>query len=166
MKHRGISVFTAAVLLIAAGQTAIASQATVTDDSYSNQAKPTTTSGTLPQVLVDSADHAFFKFDLSQLPAGITAAQVSKATLTLWVYGEHQHEPCGLHRHCAERTRGRHGTTRTAGPNRCHRPSRTGRTEHAGATIRGGPLAQLSIEFEHRDVLSRRQHDRFRDERE
>lgn len=87
MKHRRIFVFAAWTALIgAAGQTAIASQATVTDDSYSNQARPTTTAGTLPQVLVDSADHAFFKFDLSQLPAGITASQVSKATLTLWVY--------------------------------------------------------------------------------
>jgi hypothetical protein len=86
MKHRRIFVFAAAAALFAAGQTATAGQATLTDDSYSSQAKATTTAGTLPQLLVDSADHAFLKFDLSALPAGITAGQVSKATLTLWVY--------------------------------------------------------------------------------
>jgi len=74
-----------AALLAFTFPTARASQATATDDSYSSQAKPATPLGTLPQVLVDSADHGFFKFDLSPLPAGTTAAQVSKVTLTLWV---------------------------------------------------------------------------------
>jgi len=62
--------------------------ATLTDDSYVTDAS-TSLHGTKPTLKVqDSTTHdssTYLKFDLSTLPAGVTAADVDKATLTVFV---------------------------------------------------------------------------------
>jgi hypothetical protein len=57
----------------------------LTDDAYVSSAKPTTNFGNLNYLLVDGQDDAYVKFDLSALPGGTQASQVSKATLRLFV---------------------------------------------------------------------------------
>src|SRR5215475_10682072 len=79
------SLFVSASLASAMAAAAWAGQATITDDTYTSQSKPGTPQGSLPQLLVDSADNTYLKFDLSTLPAGTPASQVARATLLLWV---------------------------------------------------------------------------------
>ena len=65
--------------------TARAAQVTLTGDASVSTARPTTNFGLLSNLYVGNGNTAFLQFDLSQLPAGITSTQVSKATLTLFV---------------------------------------------------------------------------------
>src|SRR5262245_12020219 len=60
-------------------------QATLTDDAYIITTSPTAHTGTANFLsVVGATQKAFIKFDRSALPAGITAADVAKATLTIW----------------------------------------------------------------------------------
>jgi hypothetical protein len=77
--------FVSAALASAMTAAAWAGQATVTDDAYTSQSRPTTPQGGLPQLLVDSGDITYLKFDLSTLPSGTQAGQVLRATLLVWV---------------------------------------------------------------------------------
>jgi hypothetical protein len=68
-----------------AGDVASAFDAVLTDDtSVALKTKPLNM-GAAPTLRVDEADNAMFKFDLSLLPSGTTGAQVSVATLTVFV---------------------------------------------------------------------------------
>ena len=69
---------------------------TLTDDAYTSPANPATHYGTAPALLVTGSaatspvtnganNRAFVQFDLSALPGGTTAADVSHATLTIFV---------------------------------------------------------------------------------
>ncbi|SPE37845.1 exported hypothetical protein [Candidatus Sulfopaludibacter sp. SbA3] len=75
----------ACVLMLAAAVSAFATDPPLTDDAYTSLAKPTTNFGSGTYLQVDNQDDAYLKFDLSTLPAGIQANQVSKATLRLFV---------------------------------------------------------------------------------
>lgn len=81
--------FFSAFLLFAgwAGQAARAQQYPVAQDtvgSYSNS-DPATIYGASPTLIIDTNHAAFVQFDLSQLPVGVTASQVTHATLTVYV---------------------------------------------------------------------------------
>lgn len=62
-----------------------ATQATVSGDTYVNAALPAVNFGRLSNMYVNSSGTALIQFDLSSLPTGTTAAQIGKATLTLYV---------------------------------------------------------------------------------
>lgn len=64
---------------------AVAAEVALTQDAHVNSTRPTTNFGTLSNLYVGGGNTAFLQFDLTTLPAGITASQVSKATLTLFV---------------------------------------------------------------------------------
>ncbi|HET9099893.1 MAG TPA: DNRLRE domain-containing protein, partial [Acidobacteriaceae bacterium] len=65
--------------------TAHATQATVSGDTYVNAALPSVNFGRLSNMYVNSNGTALIQYDLSSLPAGTTAAQIGKATLTIFV---------------------------------------------------------------------------------
>ncbi len=65
-------------------QTAHATDAVLTGDASVNTARTTTNYGTLSNLYVGNGYTSLLQFDLSVLPTGTTASQVSKATL--WVY--------------------------------------------------------------------------------
>ena len=54
-------------------------------DTYVSAASPAANFGSATSLLVGSGDTPLVGFDLSSLPAGLTAAQISKATLSVWV---------------------------------------------------------------------------------
>ena len=62
-----------------------AAQLTLTADAHVNSAQPAVNSGTISNLDVGGGYNAFLQFDLSNLPSGTTAAQISKAVLTLYV---------------------------------------------------------------------------------
>jgi len=64
---------------------AFATEVTLTGDAHVSAARPTTNFGTISNLYVGNGYNAFLQFDLSTLPAGITAPQVSKATLIVYV---------------------------------------------------------------------------------
>jgi hypothetical protein len=70
--------------LWAAASTAFAVEATLVADAHVNSARPTANSGTISNLNVGGGYTALLQFDLSTLPAGTTAAQVSRATLRLY----------------------------------------------------------------------------------
>jgi len=64
------------------------SQFTPSNDAYTNTATPTSNFGAKPLLDVQSASQtSYITFDLSPMPAGYTGANVSKATLKLYVNG-------------------------------------------------------------------------------
>jgi hypothetical protein len=66
--------------------TIVYGQITPSDDAYTNTALPTTNLGAKPLLDVESASQTtFVRFDLSSLPSGYTGANISKATLKLYV---------------------------------------------------------------------------------
>jgi hypothetical protein len=73
------------IVLASLSTAAHAAQATLTGDASVSSTRPTTNLGTLANLAVGNGNTAFLQFDLSQLPASITASQISKATLTLFV---------------------------------------------------------------------------------
>jgi hypothetical protein len=61
-------------------------QITPSGDAYTNTADPTTNYGAKPLLDVESASqNAYVQFDLSSLPASYTSANITKATLKLYV---------------------------------------------------------------------------------
>ncbi len=76
------------MLLLATGlcasESAWGQQAMLVGDAHVSSAQPTVNSGTLSNLDVGGAYTAMMQFDLSMLPAGTTAAQISKATLRVY----------------------------------------------------------------------------------
>src|SRR5580698_9294535 len=54
-------------------------------DAHVSLLRSTTNFGTLANLYVGNGNTAFLQFDLSTLPSGLTAGQVSQATLTVFV---------------------------------------------------------------------------------
>jgi hypothetical protein len=71
-------------VLSAAGLPAFAVEATLVADAHVNSARPTVNSGGISNLNVGGGYTALLQFDLSTLPAGTTAAQISRATLRLY----------------------------------------------------------------------------------
>ncbi|WP_158793991.1 DNRLRE domain-containing protein, partial [Granulicella sp. L60] len=67
-----------------AGRPAFAVEATLTADAHVNSALPGVNSGAISNLNVGAGYTSLLQFDLSGLPAGTTAAQVSRATLRLY----------------------------------------------------------------------------------
>ncbi len=70
--------------MVAAGSTARAMEATLVADAHVNSARPTANSGTISNLYVGAGYTSLLQFDLSTLPAGTAAAQVTKAVLRLY----------------------------------------------------------------------------------
>src|ERR1700738_400185 len=70
--------------LSAAGLPAFAVEATLVADAHVYSARPGVNSGAIANLNVGGGYTALRQFDLSTLPAGTTAAQVSRATLRLY----------------------------------------------------------------------------------
>jgi hypothetical protein len=70
--------------LWAAALPASAVEATLVADAHVNSARPAVNSGAISNLNVGGGYTALLQFDLSMLPAGTTAAQVSRATLRLY----------------------------------------------------------------------------------
>src|SRR5277367_4661284 len=70
--------------LMGAARTAVAVEATLVADAHVNSALPGVNSGAISNLNVGGGYTALLQFDLSTLPAGTTAAQVSRATLRLY----------------------------------------------------------------------------------
>src|SRR6201996_5798606 len=70
--------------LLAAALPAFAVEATLLADAHVNSARPAVNSGTISNLNVGGGYTALLQFDLTTLPAGTTAAQVSRATLRLY----------------------------------------------------------------------------------
>jgi hypothetical protein len=68
-----------------AARPAWAAQATLVADAHVNSAMPTVNSGAISNLDVGGGYTTLLQFDLSMLPAGTTAAQVSRAVLRLYV---------------------------------------------------------------------------------
>ena len=64
---------------------ALAVEPILAADTHVNAALPSVNSGTLSNIAVGSGYTGLLQFDLSTLPTGTTAAQISKATLRLYV---------------------------------------------------------------------------------
>ncbi len=76
---------TVAVLSVLPTGAARANEATLVGDASVNSAYPSTNFGGLSNMYVGNGTTALIQFDLSTLPPGVTAAQISKATLKLFV---------------------------------------------------------------------------------
>src|SRR5271167_2025071 len=63
---------------------AFAVEATLVADAHVNSARPAVNSGAISNLNVGGGYTALLQFDLSTLPAGTTAAQVSRSTLRLY----------------------------------------------------------------------------------
>jgi len=73
-----------AVLAVAVAK-GYATDAAVAGDASVNSAYPATNYGSLSNLYVGNGSTALIQFDLSSLPAGTTASQIGKATLTVYV---------------------------------------------------------------------------------
>ena len=84
---RGLVLRSLAVSLGAAACTlsASATDLTLTADAHVNAARATTNFGSIANLYVGNGNTALLDFDLSSLPAGVTASQISHATLTLFL---------------------------------------------------------------------------------
>src|ERR1700760_3619443 len=71
-------------VLLAAALPALAVEATLVADAHVNSARPAVNSGAISNLNVGGGYTALLQFDLTTLPAGTTAAQVSRATLRLY----------------------------------------------------------------------------------
>src|SRR3984885_3603377 len=70
--------------LLSAVSPAFGVEATLVADAHVNSARPAVNSGAISNLNVGGGYTALLQFDLSTLPAGTTAAQVSRATLRLY----------------------------------------------------------------------------------
>src|ERR1700748_2306960 len=70
--------------LSAAALPTFAVEATLVADAHVNSARPAVNSGGISNLNVGGGYTALLQFDLSTLPSGTTAAQVSRATLRLY----------------------------------------------------------------------------------
>ncbi len=87
-KQNGSTLITLAcvLLLTLALLTGAQAQITLSGDSYTNTATPTTNFGAKALLDVESASQtSYIQFDLSSIPAGYTGSNVTKATLKLYV---------------------------------------------------------------------------------
>jgi hypothetical protein len=80
---RLVAAFTLSALLLASA--AHATEVTLTGDASVSTARPTTNFGYLSNLYVGNGSTALLQFDLTSLPAGTTASQISGATLTVFV---------------------------------------------------------------------------------
>jgi hypothetical protein len=64
---------------------AMAQTVPLTQDTYTSSVSPTTNFGSAATINVGSGSNGLVQFDLSPLPSGIPAANIEKATLTLFV---------------------------------------------------------------------------------
>jgi hypothetical protein len=62
-----------------------ATEVALTGDAHVSMTRSTTNFGTLANLYVGNGNTALLQFDLSTLPAGLTASQISHATLTVFV---------------------------------------------------------------------------------
>lgn len=67
------------------GSTAYATEVALTGDAHVNLSRSSTNFGTLANLYVGNGNTALLQFNLSTLPSGLTAGQISRATLTLFV---------------------------------------------------------------------------------
>jgi hypothetical protein len=67
------------------GSTAYATEVALTGDAHVNLLRSSTNFGTLANLYIGNGNTALLQFDLSTLPSGLTAGQISRATLTLFV---------------------------------------------------------------------------------
>ena len=72
-------------LLLAGVTPALRGQATLSADAHVNAARPTVNSGAISNVNVGGGYTGLLQFDLSLLPAGTTAPQISRAVLRVYV---------------------------------------------------------------------------------
>src|ERR1700678_1643513 len=70
--------------LVGAARPAVAVEATLVADAHVNSALPGVNSGAISNLNVGGGYTTFLQFDLSLLPAGTTATQVSRAVLRLY----------------------------------------------------------------------------------
>src|SRR5271156_1488356 len=70
--------------LLSAALPAFAVEATLVADAHVNSARAAANSGAISNLNVGGGYTALLQFDLSTMPAGTTAAQVSRATLRLY----------------------------------------------------------------------------------
>lgn len=75
----------ATALLLCAGRPANATEATLVGDAHVSSSRPAVNAGSLSNLNVGSGYSTLVRFDLGLLPAGTTAAQVSRAVLRLYV---------------------------------------------------------------------------------
>ena len=73
------------LLLLCASGTASATEATLTGDTFVSALRPANNFGGLSNLYVGNGNTALLQFDLSTLPAGITASQIAGATLRVYV---------------------------------------------------------------------------------
>jgi hypothetical protein len=85
LARHALNLLAIATLCFLALPAARASQTTLTADAHVSSARPTVNFGSLANLYVGNGNIAYLQFDLSALPAGITATQVSKATVQLYV---------------------------------------------------------------------------------
>lgn len=83
--HRTFVSLFFALALLAGTAPARATIVTLTADTHVSTAQPAINFGTLSNLVVGSGSTALLQFDLSTLPAGASATQVSRATLRLFV---------------------------------------------------------------------------------
>jgi Collagen triple helix repeat (20 copies) len=79
---RLLAFFLAFVLI---SSTAHATDVALTGDAHVSLIRPTINFGTLSNLYVGNGNTALLQFDLTTLPAGLTASQISRATLTVFV---------------------------------------------------------------------------------
>jgi hypothetical protein len=65
--------------------TSYATEVALTGDAHVSSSRPSTNFGTLANLYVGNGNTTLLQFDLATLPAGVTAGQVSHATLTVFV---------------------------------------------------------------------------------
>ena len=82
--HRRFLLGIGLAALSAVGLPAFAVETTLVADAHVNSARPGVNSGAISNLNVGGGYTALLQFDLSTLPAGTTAAQVSRATLRLY----------------------------------------------------------------------------------
>jgi hypothetical protein len=80
-----VSPIAASVLAVLLAGPAHATEVALTNDAHVNSTRVTTNFGTLANLYIGAGNTALLQFDLSTLPAGITASQVSRAILTVYV---------------------------------------------------------------------------------
>jgi hypothetical protein len=90
-RHRAPFTRRPAVALLAAAAAALAAtsahalDAPLVADSHVSSVQPAANFGALPTLNVGGGSNALLRFDLSTLPAAVTAAKVVKASLVLYV---------------------------------------------------------------------------------
>ena len=85
LKHFSIGCLLALSATIFTCSIAHATDVALTGDAHVSVTRSTTNFGTLANLYVGNGNTALLQFDLSTLPSGLTAGQVSQATLTVFV---------------------------------------------------------------------------------